>query len=282
MWDRKYLQTILKRIDGRSYKAYNEIKGIYDFGFFTLHIDHVQRDPFAGPSLLRVEVGERSLFPLEIIENHHQRVVVSDFIARVFNGSIKRHGKIRSGSGKSGVIQIDSGGQEVLERSCVNIKPAKLEVRFSMGLPARGRRVMGIEASRLFFEVLPNLVNDACFYKNLNKELLKEEVELYEDVNFLRAQLKPLGLVAFVKDGSILPRESGVSEKPMDNSVHFKTPKSLSLTIETPNHGPVTGMGIPVGVTLIVGGGYHGKSTLLKAIERGVYNHYIGMEGNGL
>ena len=141
---------------------------------------------------------------------------------------------------------------------------------------------MGIEASRLFFEVLPNLVNDACFYKNLNKELLKEEVELYEDVNFLRAQLKPLGLVAFVKDGSILPRESGVSEKPMDNSVHFKTPKSLSLTIETPNHGPVTGMGIPVGVTLIVGGGYHGKSTLLKAIERGVYNHYIGMEGNGL
>ncbi len=276
MRDRNDLQAIFKRIDGRSYKAYNDIKGIYDFEFFTLHIDHVQRDPFAGPSLLRIEVNEKSLFPPEILENHHQRVVVSDFIARVFNGSIKRYGKIRGGSGKSGVIQIDSGGQEVLERSCVNIKPGKLEVRFSMGLPARGRRVMGIEASRLFIEVIPNLINDSCFYKNLNKEHLKEEVELYEDVNFLRAQLKSLGLVSFIKDGSILPRKSGISEKPMDNSVHFKTPRSLSLTIETPNHGLVTGMGIPVGVTLIVGGGYHGKSTLLKAIERGVYNHVYG------
>ena len=105
-----------------------------------------------------------------------------------------------------------------------------------------------MEASRLFFEVLPELVNDSCFYQNLNKEHLKEEVELYEDLNFIRNGLKQLGLVAFVKDGSILPRESGVSEKPMKNAVHFKTPESLSVTIETPNHGSVTGMGIPVGL----------------------------------
>ncbi len=276
MKDRKDLKKILKKIDGRSYKAYNDIKGTYNFGSFTLHIDHVQRDPFAGPSLLRIEVDERSLFPPEILNTHQQRVVVSDFIARIFDGAIKKHGNIRGGSGKSGVIRIDSGGQEVLERSCVNIQTGKLEVRFSMGLPARGRRIMGMEASRLFFEVLPELVNDSCFYQNLNKEHLKEEVELYEDLNFIRDGLKQLGLVAFVKEGSILPRESGVSEKPMKNAVRFKTPESLSVTIETPNHGSVTGMGIPVGVTLIVGGGYHGKSTLLLAIERGVYNHVYG------
>jgi len=82
-----------------------------------------------------------------------------------------------------------------------------------------------------------------------------------------------MGLVAFVKDGSTLPRESGVSEKPLKNAVHFKSPDSLLVTIKTKYHGLVTGMGIPLGVTLIVGGGYHGKSTLLHAIERGVYNH---------
>ena len=135
---------------------------------------------------------------------------------------------------------------------------------------------MGHEASRLLADVLPNLVNDSCFYDHLNKEHLKKEIKIYEDVTFIRNELKELGLVAFVKDGSVLPRESGVSEKPMNNAVPFKTPESLALTIETPNHGSVTGMGIPVGVTLIVGGGYHGKSTLLKAIERGVYNHVKG------
>lgn len=35
-------------------------------------------------------------------------------------------------------------------------------------------------------------------------------------------------------------------------------------------------MGIPEGVTLIVGGGFHGKSTLLQALERGVYHHIAG------
>ncbi len=272
----KELYKILQRIDGRSYKAYNDIKGIYNFETFKLHIEHVQRDPFAGPSLLRVTVDENTQFPSEIIKTKDQRIVVSDFIARVFNSSIKKHANIRGGSGKSGVIQIDSGAQEVLDRSCVDIRPDKLEIRFSIGLPARGRRIMGLEASRLLCEVLPLIIRDSCFYKNIDQKHLRKEVELYEDANFLRQKLKELGLVSFIKDDSILPRESGVSDKPMKNAVHFKTPESLSVTIDTPNHGPVTGMGIPVGVTLIVGGGYHGKSTLLQAIERGVYNHIYG------
>lgn len=269
----KDLHKILQRIDGRSYKAYNDIKGSYNFEFFVLHIEHVQRDPFAGPSLLRIIVDERAQFPSEIIKSKDQRIVVSDFIARTFNSSIKKHGNIKDGSGKSGIIQIDSGGQEILERTCVDIKPGKLEIRFTIGLPAKGRRIMGLEASRLLGKVLPLIVNDSCFYKNLDQKHLIEEVELYEDANFLRQKLKDLGLVSFIRDGSILPRESGISEKPMKNAVHFKTPKSLTVTIDTPNNGPVTGMGIPVGVTLIVGGGYHGKSTLLQAVERGVYNH---------
>ena len=195
MRNRKKLGNILKRIDGRSYKAYNDIKGIYNFEFFTLFIDHVQRDPFAGPSLLRVEVDERSLFPNEILLNHHQRIAVPDYIARTFDCSIKKHATKRNGSGKSGVVQIDKGGQEVLERSCVNIRPGKLEVRFSVGLPARGRRIMGIEASRILLEIIPDLVEESCFYKNLNTEYLREAVELYEDANFLRQEIKNMDLL---------------------------------------------------------------------------------------
>ena len=135
---------------------------------------------------------------------------------------------------------------------------------------------MGNEASKILIQILPKIVEDSCFHKNINHDHLQREVKIYEDAKFLRNQLKKLGLVAFIRDDSILPRESGVSDKPKKNAVPFKSPDSLSVTIETPNHGPVTGYGNSLGVTLIVGGGYHGKSTLLQAIERGIYNHIYG------
>ncbi len=276
MKDIKELRKILKRIDGRSYKAYNVIKGSYNFEEFILHVDHVQRDPFAGPSLLRVEIYQRSSFPNEILENHQQRVAVSDFIARAFDKSIKKHVTGKSGSGKSGVIHVDSGGQEILESSCVIIKPGMLEVRFSVGLPAHGRRIMAKEASRILTEIIPLLVEESCFYENIDHKRLIKQVNLHMNANFLRKHLKEMGLVAFVGNCSILPRESGVSDKPLKNAVPFKSPNSLAVTINTPFNDPVIGMGIPMGITLIVGGGYHGKSTLLQAIERGVYNHVYG------
>lgn len=268
------LHRILRRIDGKGYKAYNDLKGSYDMDSFTLFIEHVQRDPFASPSLLRVEV--KNSFPEWILKTKEQRVAVCDFLSRRFNDSIHRHVHGKTGSGKSGTIQIDSGGQEVLERSCANVGSEDVELRFSMGLPARGRRIMGVSAAKMLLEQLPVLVSESALYKNLNKRSLKREVELYQDVNALRRGLKERGLVAFVADGSILPRESGVSDKPMKNAVSFRSPKTLSVNFETEHHGEVTGMGIPEGVTIIVGGGYHGKSTLLLALERGVYNHRYG------
>lgn len=48
------------------------------------------------------------------------------------------------------------------------------------------------------------------------------------------------------------------------------------MTMELPHRGTIRGMGIRKGITLIAGGGYHGKSTLLKALELGVYNHIAG------
>lgn len=269
----KLLQT-LKRIDGRGYKAYADIEGIYDFEEFKLHIDHVQRDPFASPSLVRVEVPARdAAFPSELFGNFQRKISLEDYISRAFHNAIGSYNGGKSGSGHSGVIKIDSGNQEMLERSCVNISSSKLEVRFSMGLPARGRRVLGKAASQMFAHILPKIVNDSCFYSNLNSQKVEEQVKTAEDASFIRDKLDEMGLVAFVADGSILPRESGVSDKPLKHAVEFKSPESMNVTIETPNHGPVTGMGVPKGVTLIVGGGYHGKSTLLHALERGVYNH---------
>lgn len=271
----KQLQKIFGMIDGRGYKHYNEIKGNYKYDLFSLEIVHVQRDPFAGPSLVRVVMDDVT-FPKELLSNHSRRVAVGDYIGREFNKAIKNHVHGRTGSGKSGIILIDCGGQEILERTSVLINESSLEIRFSVGLPARGRRILGKEAQELFINALPKIVSESCSFDNIDAADLKKHVFINEDSDFIRNELKKRSIVTFIVDGSVLPRKSGISEEPLKGAVKFKTPESLYMSINTPNNGTVTGMGIPEGVTLIVGGGYHGKSTLLNAIELGIYNHRYG------
>ena len=105
---------------------------------------------------------------------------------------------------------------------------------------------------------------------------MEKAVFLADDQKELRRQLKERGLTGFVANGAILPRESGISDRPMRDAVPFISPESLQIEIELPHKGKMIGMGIPKGITVIVGGGYHGKSTLLKALEQGVYNHIAG------
>ena len=114
------------------------------------------------------------------------------------------------------------------------------------------------------------------YYKNLNQQEVKKCIELAEDQHYIRRELTKRRLIAFVANGSILPRESGVSQKPMKGAIAFEAPESMEVEMELPHRGKIKGMGIPEGITLIVGGGYHGKSTLLKALEHGIYNHVAG------
>ncbi|GAH25152.1 unnamed protein product, partial [marine sediment metagenome] len=106
------------------------------------------------------------------------------------------------------------------------------------------------------------------FYHVLDEEEIKRHIELCEDQDYIRSILKENKLVSFIKNGSILPRRSGVSDSPLpiSEAIAFKSPPDLEVTLEAPNTGKITGMGIPEGVTLIIGGGFHGKTTLLKAI----------------
>lgn len=276
---KEVLLKTLRHIDGKGYKAYESIRGNYEFDDFILHIDRVQADPFAPPTNVRVEVEQREAsFPTTLFRNKERKVALEDYLARTFERVIRKFVKGKRGTGYSGMFGIDSGGQEILERSCVNISAQSIEVRFVMGLPAAGRKVLSKQAIEMFFDELPKVVRETCFYRSLPADEIREHVTTAEDAEFIRSKLTELNLVTFVADNSILPRESGISQKPMPKkeAIPFKSPYSLKTTIETPNHGPITGMGIPEGVTLIVGGGYHGKSTLLQAIERGIYNHVAG------
>lgn len=273
------LRNLLRQIDYKGYPAYKDTRGCYTFGTWQLSIDHVQGDPFAAPSKVSVRVaGKQAGFPAELYRNSYQRIALQDYLLRQFGRQLEKLSFRAKGSGKSGLLAMSRPGQEVLERTASQIEPetGNLTVRFEVGFPANGRTVNARELEKIFFELLPECVEQTLFAKALDMKKVRQAVFLAEDQQYIREQLKPQGLVAFVADGSILPRESGVSGRPMRDAVPFVTPPSLKVTMELPHRGTITGMGIKKGITLIVGGGYHGKSTLLKALELGVYNHIAG------
>jgi predicted ABC-class ATPase len=271
------LRRILNRIDGKGYPAYKDIRGGYEFPGFTLLIDHVQGDPFAAPSRLRVRVPQAiANYPSDTYTHPSRRVALADFLTRAFDVTCS-HLSGRRGSGKSGLLAIDQPGQQILERTSVLTDRETVEGRFVVGLPAAGRRVLGRQAAAMLCDDLPQIVESALHFSANNRAALYRHIQSAEDADWLRRQLADHGLVAFVAEGAVLPRRSGVDDRPLrEGAIPFHSPPSLRVGFALPNAGPVTGMGVPAGVTLIVGGGYHGKSTLLNALERGIYNHIPG------
>lgn len=257
--------------------VYNEMVIIH---FFQngVSIDHVQGDPFAAPSKVSIHVpGKLAGFPAELYDKKHKRIALQDYLIRQFSRQVQAFTFKAKGSGKSGLLSVSRCGQEILERTACEIdKNGMVSVRMEVGFPANGRTINAGELIRILFEFLPGCVKKSLYYRALDANAVRRNKELSEDQNFIRGELSRLNLAAFVANGSVLPRESGISDRPMKDSVPFVSPGSMEVTLDLPYHGSLTGMGIPRGITLIVGGGYHGKSTLLKALELGVYDHIAG------
>lgn len=273
------LKNELQRIDGRGYKAYKDLQGQYDFKDYILSIDHVQGDPFASPSRLRIIINKnKARFPEDLINEDYKKVAVSDLLTRLFYFNINKFSEKIFGSGKSGLIAISRCPQEILERTSVVINKDNIEARFYVGFPAKGRTVLARELEKILYNIIPSIVENTLIYENINKTNVIDRVKLVQDQEYIRSELNKRELIAFIANGSVLPRESGVSEKPLKNALAFKSPKSSEVEMNLPNRGLIKGMAIKKGVTLIVGGGYHGKSTLLNALELGIYNH---IEGDG-
>jgi predicted ABC-class ATPase len=258
------LAQTLDRIDGRGYKAYKDIAGRHPFERFTLHIDHVQADPFAAPSRLRAVVPwGLAVLPEGALAGAARRRAARDYLSRAFRSAARRQQAIR----------IDAGAQSVLDRTACLFTDEGVELRFTVHLPAAGRKILGRQARELLCRELPAIVRQAAEARELDTDALERHCAAVEDQVALREALAAHDLVAFVADGAVLPRASGIDDRPLGDAIAFAAPEALRCTLETPNAGPVSGLGVPAGITLIVGGGFHGKSTLLAAIELGVHDH---------
>lgn len=275
------LQTLLRQIDHKGYPAYKDTRGKYQFQQYVLSIDHVQGDPFASPSKVSILVpGRVAGFDRACYESPVRRIAFQDYLLRRVAAKIKDYSFKAKGSGKSGLLGISHPGQEILERSActVNTATGDVLIRMEIGFPANGRTINAGELGKILFDFLPVCVRQTLLAASCPRDGLEKVLFLADDQQVIREELKKRNLVAFVANGAVLPRKSGVSSLPMKEAVPFKSPASMEVTLELPHYGKLTGMGIKKGVTLIVGGGYHGKSTLLEALELGVYNH-IGGDG---
>ena len=271
------LQRELRSINRKSYPAYKGLKGAYQFPDYQLFIEHVQGDPFAAPSALRIFVPHsKAKFPERYYWDKCSKVALQDALLRRFAEISAKFCYQAKGSGKSGVIQVSHCGQEVLERTACEITKEGIHIRFFVGFPANGRTINSGELEKILFVYLPKCVEMSLYHRKVPERETEQVICLKEDQRVIREELKKRGLIAFVANGSILPRQSGNSDLPMKDAVPFQSPKSMEITIQLRHRGSITGMGIRKGITLIAGGGYHGKSTLLEALEKGVYDHIAG------
>jgi len=319
------LRRTLARIDGRGYKAYQDLRGEYQLGVWRIEIAHVQGDPYAPPSRLhaRVALGDAGLE--RFAQGAPPRLrALEDFLARRLAGEIRCR-SLRDYS-------VDRCGQEVLLRTIVRVRPGEalgLEARLAVELPAAGRRIRARAAAQLLLEELPALLDSALTLPGLtlpgptlpapsprsgvtsahalephafDPGALEHHQDVIEDHAALTGLLAEHGWVAFIANGAILPRRGGHDDRPLEGTIFpsdppvgdsargdepsaeadrapviaFRAPVSLEREVRLPHAGLVRGMAIPTGVTLLVGGGFHGKSTLLEAIARGIYPHIPG------
>lgn len=273
------LRRLFDEVEGRPYGAYKRLAGRYRFAAgFTVAIDHIQSDPFAAPSRLCIELPmATAALPEGWWATPVRHLALEDYLARRVATVIAQVVRGHCGSGRSGEVAILPCGQEVLRRNSVIVTPDRVEARITVGLPAAGRRCLGREAAAILLDELPRVVHRALTAAALETETVEHHLDTVEDHQALQGWLKAKRLVAFVADGALLPRASGIDDHPLGSgALPFRAPESLACEVKLPHAGRVRGMAIPAGITLIVGGGFHGKSTLLKALERGVYPHRPG------
>jgi len=268
------LRQLLDEIDLHGYKAYKKLVGDFQFPEFLLRIDHVQGDPFADPSRCRIFIqATKATIPRSLFNTRSRTIALEDFLGRSFTDAIKQQVQGGRGDGMSGEMTVTNYGQEVLERNAVIVQDGNVELRIRIGLPAVKRTVNAEQAKIMLFKELPAVVTQGLAVLQTDLIKVQQHVDSVEDQQSLRQQLHERNLVAFIADGSHLPRYSGIDDRPLPGAVLFKAPASLAVELEQRHAGIIRGLGIAEGVTLIVGGGFHGKSTLLHAIERGVYDH---------
>ncbi len=272
------LAAFLLNLDGSAFGGYRQLLGrIFAGDRYTVDFRHIQGSPGAFPaSVCRLGTSFADL-GLEdwSLASAPRRLAAADYLLRAFQAGVARHARQRRGAQGSGSFQPLALPPQVLERNLVSFGDSELHLAFRISLPgSRDNRVLGRQAAEMFSVELQSIVAD--LRQAVTETRLLHHCAAVEDMMALQGELDRCGLVAFVADGSVLPRASGISDEPLRGAVPFRAPEELAVTVNLKNGGPCRGLGLRPGVNVVIGGGFHGKSTLLSALVKAVYPHVPG------
>ena len=273
----KALYQKIRSLQGKNYGLYKSLADrSWDFGDFVLEFLHVQGDPYAPASRVMIKASLLMLgFPSEWGGSFERRLALSDYLYRRLSALVREKYPDRDAA-----VVFDTAGPEMLVRNALWVDNGELRACLQVRLPGDGRKIQAEAAAEILTMVLPDLVSAALYNSGESKpdgvepELVEHYRVLAERKEIL-SQLEERGLCAFVPDGAVLPRASGLSEAPMEGAVPFAAPEEMAVTLVA-NGREIRGMGIPKGITVISGGAFHGKSTLLQALTKSVYPHIPG------
>lgn len=274
----KALYQKIRTLNGKNYGLYKSLADKpWDFGDFALEFLHVQGDPYAPASRVVIKANLSMLgYAGEWGGTFERRLALSDFLHRKLSRLVKE-----KYPEKDAAIVFDMAGPEMLVRNSLWIDNGELRACLQVRLPGEGRKIQAEAAAEILTMVLPDLVSAGLYYSKSDEAALQEHFRVLAERKEILAQLESRGLCAFVPDGAVLPRASGLSEMPLEGAVPFTAPEQMAVTLNVCGRS-IRGMGIPKGITVITGGAFHGKSTLLQALTRSVYPHIPGDGREGI
>lgn len=274
----KALYQKIRTLNGKNYGLYKSLADKpWDFGDFVLDFLHVQGDPFAPASRVVVRAKLSALgYAPEWGSDFEHRLALSDFLYRRLGRLVQERYP-----GKDAAVVFNTAGPEMLVRNSLWIDNGELRACLQVRLPGEGRKIQAEEAAEILTMVLPDLVSAGLYCDKAAVPELQEYYRVLAERKAILAELDARGLCAFVPDGAVLPRASGLSEMPLEGAVKFEAPEEMAVTLSVCGR-EIRGMGIPKGITVITGGAFHGKSTLLQALIRAVFPHVPGDGREGI
>lgn len=277
MKDKQEFYELLGELDGRDFSEYNRIIGDYDFSRYVLKVTRVPTDASEPGTLFLLRVPSHVAgFPAHLHQTPIRRTALEDLLVRKMSAAIEASSAYDEDGVSRKRLFLPKPGPQILPRSALLITEDYVEARVHVNLPVRRGRIHGEEARHVFFETLPAVVNASLIYCNLDEQEAVAFVRLMEDADALRQMLPTRGWVAFVGEGALLARRGPDGRAARTGGRPLAISAELWTEVELPNQGRIRGLGIPAGITVVVGDEYSGRVEFLKAIAAGIYNHIPG------
>jgi predicted ABC-class ATPase len=263
------LDRLLRRLDGKGYGAGKQVVGRYADSDMLLWFTYAPADKFAPPGRLIIDFGAKDYgYPSEVLSDDTRRVCLAHFLSDLVDQRLRQQG-LR-------LLRMDAPRQAVLRRTSVHVEPLRIQLRLGFHYEAAGRRILGRRCAEVYCERLPSLVRSIA-YQDIDGMALANLIRCVENQRAIRELLPELGLVGFVGDGSILPRQGNTDQPLAEGCVPFEAPESLEVSVPVPHGDDIRGLGIAEGrLTCISGANFQGKTTLLEALGQGIYDHVPG------